>query len=421
MHKSRQVTIISLLILSLSFALTGCGENDNPVNNGGGGNRPPLGPTDLSATAISQSEIRLEWTDWAENEDGFEIWESVDNDSTFVVVDHTNPDITTSILSGRVAEAAYYYRVRAYNTFGFSTFSNISTVTNQWLRVTFERQDSPPRAIAYHPQGSQLVSGSGDFQVKVWDTETGTLLRSLSRHTAPIKTVAFSPDSMYFASGSEDGSVVIWNAIFLTPYQRLGDFGGTVENVEFFPDGSKLATLSGSVKVWNVLDGSDELEISTYDNFIDFTISNDGSFIVTGSNGQLKFWDAIEGTEIDSVGGIPGLPNDIVVGPNDDLVMVATNNGALVYCERDTSWDIDEIIDAHPQPILCMALSEDGNYLATGCWDWNIKVWNARSRALVRNLEGHTYSIYSLDFRSDGKYLASASGDRTIRIWGPFN
>jgi WD40 repeat protein len=58
------------------------------------------------------------------------------------------------------------------------------------------------RAVAVSPDGRTIVSGSRDRTVKVWEAESGRLLRSLEGHTDLVRAVAVSPDGRTIVSGS---------------------------------------------------------------------------------------------------------------------------------------------------------------------------------------------------------------------------
>jgi WD40 repeat protein len=58
------------------------------------------------------------------------------------------------------------------------------------------------RAVAVSPDGRFIVSGSEDRTVKVWELESGRLLRSLEGHTDDVNAVAVSPDGRFIVSGS---------------------------------------------------------------------------------------------------------------------------------------------------------------------------------------------------------------------------
>ena len=62
-------------------------------------------------------------------------------------------------------------------------------------------------AVAVSPDGKQIVSGSYDQSVRVWDASTGDELKVLKGHTKVVTSIAFSPDGKQIVSGSEDESV----------------------------------------------------------------------------------------------------------------------------------------------------------------------------------------------------------------------
>ena len=67
--------------------------------------------------------------------------------------------------------------------------------------------------------------------------------------------------------------------------------------------------------------------------------------------------------------------------------------------------------------VTSIAYSPDGKTLASGSYDKTIKLWDARSGALLRTLEGHTSWVDAVIFAPDGDTLASGSFDQTIKLW----
>src|SRR5262249_49752190 len=66
-------------------------------------------------------------------------------------------------------------------------------------------------SVAFSPDGTRIVSGSGEGAVKVWEAHTGQEALSLQRHTSRVTSVGFSPDGRTFASGSDDTTVCLWD------------------------------------------------------------------------------------------------------------------------------------------------------------------------------------------------------------------
>ena len=72
-------------------------------------------------------------------------------------------------------------------------------------------------SLTFNPDGTLLASGGGfqDNNLRLWDVETGLLLRLLEGHTHSIDSLAFSPNGQILASGSYDGTLRLWG---IRPY-----------------------------------------------------------------------------------------------------------------------------------------------------------------------------------------------------------
>lgn len=83
-------------------------------------------PSGLKVTAVSQSVLRLDWLDGSSNETGFRIEQSLDGQN-FSQIHLTLANVVTYDREGLQADTRYYFRVRATNTGGDSSFSNIAS------------------------------------------------------------------------------------------------------------------------------------------------------------------------------------------------------------------------------------------------------------------------------------------------------
>ena len=109
-------------------------------------------------------------------------------------------------------------------------------------------------SIAYSPNGKTITSGSVDATLKLWNTETGTLLKNLKGHTGTIVSVAYSPDGKTLASGGEwqDKTVKLWNAETGELLRTKKEYHSSIHSVAYSPDGKTIASGSddGTIKLW---------------------------------------------------------------------------------------------------------------------------------------------------------------------------
>jgi WD40 repeat protein len=67
--------------------------------------------------------------------------------------------------------------------------------------------------------------------------------------------------------------------------------------------------------------------------------------------------------------------------------------------------------------LRAVAVSPDGNWLATGGWDKTVEVWHAETGLPAGTLAGHTGVVTALAFSKDSMRLLSGTTDRTARLW----
>ena len=107
----------------------------------------PRPPSNLTSAASSSSQINLVWTDNASDETGFEIERS--NDGTnFAKIADVGANTTTYSNTGLTASTRYWYRLRAINSAGASSYTNIADATTQVPPVTIPRPPSNLTATA---------------------------------------------------------------------------------------------------------------------------------------------------------------------------------------------------------------------------------------------------------------------------------
>ncbi|OXB72358.1 UNVERIFIED_CONTAM: hypothetical protein H355_005427, partial [Colinus virginianus] len=71
----------------------------------------------------------------------------------------------------------------------------------------------------------------------------------------------------------------------------------------------------------------------------------------------------------------------------------------------------------HTAHILCIAISSDGKYLATGDRNKLILIWEAATCKHLYTFTGHRDAVSGLSFRKGTYQLYSASYDRSVKVW----
>ena len=88
----------------------------------------PAAPSNLTATAVSSTQINLSWTDNSSDEDGFKIYRATDG-VNFAFYATVGANVTSRSNTNLTAGTPYYYRVLAYNAGGTSDYSNTASAT----------------------------------------------------------------------------------------------------------------------------------------------------------------------------------------------------------------------------------------------------------------------------------------------------
>ena len=162
----------------------------------------PAVPTGVSATTISTSQIRVDWTDVSSNELGFNIDYSTDNTfATFLSSAATSANTNTITINGLLANTTYYFRVQSYNAAGNSPWSPTVNATTAPIPVN----NAPTISSVTAP--SSLTAGQiGTWKINATDIDVGDVLsysvvwgdgQSAAAQSAPRFTHAYTAAGSY--------------------------------------------------------------------------------------------------------------------------------------------------------------------------------------------------------------------------------
>jgi WD40 repeat protein len=82
-----------------------------------------------------------------------------------------------------------------------------------------------------------------------------------------------------------------------------------------------------------------------------------------------------------------------------------------------SSGKLNHTLSRHSKGVLCVVISPEGQILASGSFDETIKLWCLDTGELIQTLTGHSGSVRALAITSNGQTLVSGSFDETIKLW----
>jgi len=267
-------------------------------------------------------------------------------------------------------------------------------------------------SIAFSPDSKLLASGGWEKKINLWDTSTGSLLKSWSIDPHVALDLAFTPDGNSIAIGSAD-----YDGYWSTPhelplehsYLRLIDIAdgqilkkftghtNPVTSVEFSSDGLNLFSSSWDkqIKMWDVSSSS---EIHSFINHTEvvtsFGLSPDETKLISGSfDGSIKLWDLDSKTLLETYETVDMEVLSVIFAGSNDLIAAAIGDISF-YPSPTTFWldfgdmkdsaihlwniqtgELVETLDEHDHIIESISVSPEGSVLASGSWDWSVKLW----------------------------------------------
>ncbi|MBL4763158.1 MAG: hypothetical protein JKY93_10745 [Gammaproteobacteria bacterium] len=119
----------------------------------------------------------------------------------------------------------------------------------------FKHQDKV-NVVAISPDGRFAVSGSNDGTAKLWDTDSGKLLKTI-QHDYKVVKVVFSADSSKLLTNAARSESIITDTASLQTISSLGKDRMTLSAARFSKDGTMLLTgrPGTEMDLWQVASG----------------------------------------------------------------------------------------------------------------------------------------------------------------------
>ncbi len=281
-------------------------------------------------------------------------------------------------------------------------------------------EKSPVASLAFSADGANLVAGSWDGLVRLWDVETRLDLRTFVGHETSVTSVVFSPDGTRIASASVDGTVRLWDVATGDELATFREHTGPVFGVAFSPDGTRIVS-GGSDRLVRVRETDGGVPLAPFAGhslpILSVAFDPDGSHIASGALDQtVRLWDVATAAEVTTFTGHTGPVASVAFEPGGTRIA----SGAFDKTIR--LWDIAtgtvvRTLTGHTDDVLSVAYSPDGTRIASVSKDRTVRFWNAENGAEQRKLEGHRRQVLCVAFSPDGANVVSGSEDMAIRLW----
>ena len=305
---------------------------------------------------------------------------------------------------------------------------------------TFQEPGPAVNAVAFSPDGTQIVCGSGDYKdnvdavgtVVIRDLGTGEIVFERSDLPGGVRSVAFSPDGRFIAVGFGP-RLGVWDWATGTERfpVRIEPDVRAVQDLEFSPDGTTILVGFGAFNTTEggharLLDastgaaiGAPSVRLEPYDTH-HVAFRSGGRQVVLSAHDRVEVHarDALDRPPLQSVR--PHEPEfgivDMALSPDGQLVATVSADRTARLTDLETG-ETRPALEGHEGFVRAVAFSPDGRRLVTGGEDRLIKLWDVDTGRELATFRGHAHYVHSVAFSPDGYRIASGGMDGTAKLW----
>lgn len=133
MEKALRYSVIGIAAFALC-ACNGANNSDDGVIQPPYENQLPDTPSQMQGSESAEGSVTLTWSDNSDNESGFTIERSEDG-SNYVLVAEVATNTQTYTDEGLESETQYYYRIKAVNHVGDSSYTSVFSITTSAVAI----------------------------------------------------------------------------------------------------------------------------------------------------------------------------------------------------------------------------------------------------------------------------------------------
>lgn len=290
---------------------------------------------------------------------------------------------------------------------------------------------SPVNDLEVHAASHMIATACQDQHARVWDLRDGRMLGRELRHEGSVLSVSFSPDGRRVISGALDGTARVWWVGTGQAATQPLIHSSEVALARLDPAGQQAVTLSagGDLQFWQLespLPTRFDVQLPGAPLAHRFH-PRTGMLAASFAGGRVGLWQLDAGA-----GALPRwrqrwlhtLPRDVRTlefSPDGQRLALALDREGLQLMLSETGERQGGELD-HPSPVLALAYSADGTWLATGAADGTVRTYDT-TRGMISGFvmaHGTGTSVATLRFSPDATILLSEArreGAAALWVW----
>jgi WD40 repeat protein len=235
------------------------------------------------------------------------------------------------------------------------------------------------RCLAFSPDEKYLACANGDNIIRIFQLETGKIVKTLSGHSGIIKSLLFSPDSRSLYSCGFDGSLRAWRFPLGPELKTFCQTNNELFGAAITPNAQFVFTAGPDNKVtgYKLPDGGVSREL--FDAAQNITViaasHNRGEYIAGYSRNEGVFlWNYQSGRLISKITDLPQTVTGLSFLPDMRTIAIAGLKGALQINSTTSAIKIADL--SHHENLICGLASDNTMHLISASNDGEIALWN---------------------------------------------
>ena len=233
-----------------------------------------------------------------------------------------------------------------------------------------------------------------------------------------INCMGISPNDHYLAVGSERSAIHLWD---LTHKKHLGYLGiaEKVDKINCLVLTNQSLFSAGWDKIIRKWDLIAREQTNIYEGhegpILCMAITSDNCFLVSGSEDQTMIvWDLNSDNIRKKIAHKSPISAIEFSRLGDKIISASWDMTIKIW--KFSDFQLEGVLKGHSDFIRTLALSPDGNILASSGRDRIIIIWDLTTQKEKNRFEDSA-TVLSLKFSEYGDFLISAGNDKTIKIW----